>query len=427
MNSIFKNIRLFVLPIACWLSATFVMGQPADTLSLVFVGDLMQHQTQINAAKVGKNKYSYEGCFDYVAPELRRADLAIGNLEVTFGGQPYRGYPAFSAPDEYLQAISKAGFNLLLLANNHCLDRGNRGAERTLHLLDSMKIMHTGVFRDAEERLHQYPLLVERKGFRLVFLNYTYGTNGLRPASPLYVNYIDRGQIRKDVMKARMMCPDVIIACMHWGIEYEVLPRKGEREMAAYLLSLGVDHVIGGHPHVVQPLEVVVDSVTPSRHLVAYSLGNFVSNMSARYTDGGMVVKMVLKKVAGRTRMVDCGYSYVWTSRPSVNRKGKFYVCPSGLLCYEGDKIGDENENSFLHTGLFLEKMSTGEKSLLKGNLSDAKKKCNESKKEINYVEKPEFNINCLNMNEKTHMSRYLDAVRKVVAPHAKGIKEYFF
>ena len=367
MRNVSKRVSKVVLPIACWLSATFVFAGSVDTLSLLFVGDLMQHQAQINSARVGKDSYDYQDCFKYIAPELRKADLAIGNLEVTLGGKPYRGYPSFSAPDSYLQAINRAGFDILLFANNHCLDRGNRGALRTLRLLDSLKVIHTGVFRNAEERLHHYPLLVERKGFRIAFLNYTYDTNGLRPISPLIVNYIDREQIKKDVLKARLMKPDVIIACMHWGIEYELLPRRGERQLADYLLKLGVDHVIGGHPHVVQPLEVVEDSVTPAKHLIAYSLGNFISNMSAKHTDGGMMVRMVLKKVAGHTRMIDCGYSYVWTSKPNYNEKGKYFVLPVNM----DDKY--------------------------------------------------------LKMNEKIKMKQYVSGARKVVEAHSKEIKEYFF
>ena len=373
---------------AGWLSATLVMGKTvdesvlpskvgayrrnnlevsADTLRLVFAGDLMQHQSQIDAARRSVGVYDYSECFKYIAPELRKSDLVIANLEVTFGGKPYRGYPSFSAPESYLKAIQQAGIDVLLFANNHCLDRGNRGSLRTLQLLDSLKMIHTGVFRNPEERLHHYPLLVERKGFRIAFLNYTYDTNGLRPVAPLVVNYIEKDQIRKDVMKARMMQPDVIIACMHWGIEYELLPRKGEREMADYLLSLGVDHVIGGHPHVVQPLEVVEDTLTPSSHLVAYSLGNFISNMSARHTDGGMMVKMILKKVARRTRLIDCGYSFIWTSRPELNKKRQFFVYPS--------KINDK----------------------------------------------------MLNMNEKSRMKSYLEGARMSVGEHSKGIKEIFF
>ena len=98
-------------------------------ITLLFVGDLMQHQAQIDAARTPDGKYDYSSCFALVKEQISHADIAIGNLEVTLGGKPYRGYPTFSAPDEYLQAIKDAGFDVLLTANNHCLDRGKKGLE----------------------------------------------------------------------------------------------------------------------------------------------------------------------------------------------------------------------------------------------------------------------------------------------------------
>lgn len=109
-----------------------------DQISLLFVGDLMQHQAQIDAARQGDG-YNYNDCFRHVKKEISEADMAIGNLEVTLGGKPYRGYPVFSAPDEYLYAIKEAGFDVLLTANNHCLDKGKLGLERTILMLDSLK------------------------------------------------------------------------------------------------------------------------------------------------------------------------------------------------------------------------------------------------------------------------------------------------
>lgn len=111
-----------------------------ERITLLFVGDLMQHQAQIDAARVSEGKYDYSSCFSLIKEQISQADLAIGNLEVTLGGRPYRGYPMFSAPDEYLQAIKDAGFDILLTANNHCLDRGKKGMERTIQLLDSSGI-----------------------------------------------------------------------------------------------------------------------------------------------------------------------------------------------------------------------------------------------------------------------------------------------
>ena len=110
-----------------------------ERITLLFVGDLMQHQAQIDAAHVSEGKYDYSSCFSLIKEQISQADLAIGNLEVTLGGRPYRGYPMFSAPDEYLQAIKDAGFDILLTANNHCLDRGKKGMERTILLRYSLR------------------------------------------------------------------------------------------------------------------------------------------------------------------------------------------------------------------------------------------------------------------------------------------------
>ena len=173
----------------------------------------MQHGEQIKAARTPSG-YNYTNCFKHVKEEISRADIAIGNLEVTLGGKPYAGYPSFSAPDEYLHAIQEAGFDVLLTANNHCLDRQRKGLERTLLMLDSLQIPSVGTYRHAEERQKRYPLLIEKNGFRIALLAYTYDTNGLRPQAPNIVNYIDKEQIKADILKARQMKPDAIIACI---------------------------------------------------------------------------------------------------------------------------------------------------------------------------------------------------------------------
>ena len=187
-----------------------------ERITLLFVGDLMQHTEQIKAAKTSEG-YDYSDCFKHVKEEISRADIAIANLEVTMGGQPYRGYPAFSAPDEFLYAIKDAGFDVLVTANNHCLDRGKKGLERTVLMLDSLHIPYAGTYVNSEERSRRYPLMIEKNGFRIALLAYTYATNGLNPAAPNIVNYIDKEQMKEDILVARRMNPDGIISCMNWG------------------------------------------------------------------------------------------------------------------------------------------------------------------------------------------------------------------
>ena len=174
--------------------APLILGQapavPATEVSLLFAGDAMQHKAQIQSAKQGE-AYDYSPCFADITHEIASADYAVVNLESPIGGQPYTGYPCFSAPDEFPIALQNAGFDLFLTANNHCLDRYTRGAIRTLHILDSIGADHIGTYdsKDSFERF--YPFITSIKGIRIAFLNYTYGTNGFTPHSPLIVNYID--------------------------------------------------------------------------------------------------------------------------------------------------------------------------------------------------------------------------------------------
>lgn len=337
-----------------------------ERITLLFAGDLMQHTEQIKAAKTPEG-YDYSDCFKHVKEEISRADVAVANLEVTLGGQPYRGYPAFSAPDEFLYAIKDAGFDVLLTANNHCLDRGKKGLERTILMLDSLQLPYAGTYVDSEARSRRYPLLVEKNGFRIALLAYTYATNGLSPVAPTLVNYIDKEQMEEDILAARRMNPDVIIACMHWGVEYRSLPEKAEKELADWLIAQGVDHVIGSHPHVLQPMEVRADTQVNDKHLVVYSLGNFISNMSKVHTDGGAMVKLELKKLWGITRLEKCSYSLVWTSRPVLSGKKNYELYPS------------------------------------------------------EYIMKP------LKDEEFIRFSRFLDNSRQLFEHHNKGIKEYFY
>ena len=296
-------------------------------ITLLFAGDLMQHITQINAARIDGDKYDYTDCFALVRPLIEEADIAIGNFEVTLGGKPYRGYPCFSAPDDYVLAIRDAGFDVLLTANNHCLDSGRKGLERTIRMLDSLRIPHCGTYTTPAARQKEYPLLIEKKGFRLALLNYTYGTNGLVVKGPNVVNYIDTTTIARDIVAAQAMQPDAIICCIHWGQEYQTRQNREQEQLADWLLAHGVTHIIGSHPHVVQPIEVRGTEET-GRHLVVYSLGNYLSNMMKKNCDGGLMVTLELEKDSV-TRMKDASYQLVWVSRPIVSHKKVHRLIPT--------------------------------------------------------------------------------------------------
>ena len=297
-------------------------------ISLLFAGDLMQHDLQFKMALQDDGTYDYSECFQYVKHEIESADIAVANFETTLDGPPYHGYPNFCAPDKYLVDCKAAGFDIMLTANNHTCDRRQAGLERTIRVMDSVGIQHLGTYLDTASFEQNYPLLVEKKGFRIAMLNYTYAINGATVHAPNIVNRIDTAKISIDIEKAKSMEPDAIIAFMHWGIEYMLEPDLSQKKLADWLFSKGVTHVIGGHPHIVEPIEIRTDSITGEKHLLAYSLGNFISNSTRQGTYCGMTIRLELEKDS-TVRISNCDYSLYFVSNPPVNGHKQFRIYPT--------------------------------------------------------------------------------------------------
>lgn len=296
-------------------------ASPSDTgeATLIFVGDAMQHQAQLDVAKeIGKDHYDYSDCFTLISPELLDSDYAVCNLEVPLGGGPsYSGYPCFSAPDSYAEELRDAGFNLMVTANNHCLDRSDKAARRTLLALDSLGIDHTGTFHDRAQRDSLVPLIKDINGFKIGFLNYTYGTNGILPKEGTEIALIEKDKMAKEIQKTKDKGAEIIIVAMHWGIEYVLLPNKIQKELADFLVDNGVDLVIGSHPHVIQPMELKHNDKYDKDYLVVYSLGNFISNMKTADTRGGALVKVSLKRDEnGKAYLNSANYDTFFVSKP---------------------------------------------------------------------------------------------------------------
>ena len=322
------NSMLLVAVNSLLLSAQ-IDYKPADTLSLLFIGDIMGHDEQIlSAGNSDDSTYNYDDVFQHVKDEISEADITFANFEVTLGGPPYKGYPAFSSPASLASACLNAGIDVLASANNHAADRGNNGILKTIFRLDSIGIPHTGTFTDKAARDTLYPLFIKKNGFSLALLNYTYGTNGLRVPPPPIVNLLERNIVTADIEKAKSLNPDAIILFLHWGTEYDTIPSKTQTEMADYFFSLGVDLIIGSHPHVLQRMEWTRNDSIKKDRIVVYSLGNFVSNQRTIRRDGGAMVRIELIKEADSLYVSDAGYYLTWVYTPLENNKRKFFILP---------------------------------------------------------------------------------------------------
>ena len=303
-----------------------------DSLSLIFIGDIMGHGGQIEAAYNAETKsYNYDAVFEKIKPVLDRADITIANLEVTLAGPPYSGYPQFSSPDALVKSCKRNGIDVLVTANNHSCDRRKNGMIRTLEVLDANQIPHTGTFRNSVERKHNNLLILRKGAIRIGVLNYTYGTNGLKAQKPTSVNYIDTKTMRLDIEKSKLENLDQLIVITHWGLEYQTSPNKSQIKVAEFLLENGADMVIGGHPHVIQKAIWRKEK----NQLVAFSLGNFVSNQASVNTDGGMMLELTLVKNEDNIEIKNPGYHLIWVHKPNVNGKKIYEIIPCNL--YEND------------------------------------------------------------------------------------------
>lgn len=329
-----------------------------EVVSLLFGGDAMGHEPQFQwAYNSATDTYDYEPNFRYVAPYIAKSDLAIVNLEVTLAGKPYSGYPTFSTPDSYKDALVGCGFDVFTLANNHILDRGKRGMERTLEKVSDCP--NVGAYYDAADRAARYPLILEVQGLRIALFNVTYGTNGFFPVAPNIVNYIDTAQIAADLRSIEDKNIDLKIMSIHWGDEYVTRAIPKQRELARWLADAGFDLIIGGHPHVVEDAEnLTVTRVRDNKEEevqvpVVYSLGNLISNQRRLNTNGGILVRVDIRRTDAAILKVSYLPCYVHKGTISFKKNGKqvterhFFLLPtpdylSGKLPFKIDKESEK-------------------------------------------------------------------------------------
>ncbi|MBQ9820470.1 MAG: CapA family protein [Bacteroidales bacterium] len=281
----------------------------ADTLTLRFIGDVMMHRPQL--------KHDYTAFFRHVAAPMRSADIAVANMEFPLAGPPYTGYPSFSAPDAYAWTVcADLSLDVALLSNNHILDKGRGGVERTLEVYDAVRdslgTLRTGVSRDAAEDAVMHPALIRRKGISVAFVNFTYGNNvGPQPFDRPRIAVMEEEEVAALVARARGRGADFVIALPHWGEEYHLRHSREQETWARRLASWGVDAVVGAHPHVVQ------DTACVSGMPVVYSLGNAVSNMSAPNTRLELMATLrLVRHPSGRCEVLPPDLRFMWCTLP---------------------------------------------------------------------------------------------------------------
>jgi poly-gamma-glutamate synthesis protein (capsule biosynthesis protein) len=268
---------------------------------MAFVGDIMMHDEQRQAGfETASKTYSFETFFEKIKDAFEGKDIVFGNLETPVAGEAlrYTGYPMFNTPEALLEALSKAHFSHLSLANNHALDRRAQGLKNTILAVKEHGFVGIGAQETSTENRY---ILTEKNGVSLGFLAYTYATNGLTlpPDAGYMLNYIDEAKIKEDITKLKQHNPDLVIVSLHFGDEYKRTANTSQVKLVQSLCNAGADIIIGSHPHVLEPT-LFLNKTDGTKCFVTYSLGNFVSGMDVVYTDLGGILEITAKKESGQ-------------------------------------------------------------------------------------------------------------------------------
>jgi poly-gamma-glutamate capsule biosynthesis protein CapA/YwtB (metallophosphatase superfamily) len=301
-------------------------------LHVMAVGDIMMHMPQVDAGRSSKG-YDFTSYFEDVKPLFAQADLVLGNLETTLSGSDvgFSGYPRFNSPDELADALQEAGFDVMTTANNHSLDRGEKGLKRTLDQLQRVGLKHTGTFKSGEDRNDH--LIVTKNNISMAMLSYTYGTNGLPvPVGKEYlVNLLDEQKMERDIKKVKEMGADIVAVSIHFGQEYHRKPSEDQKEWVNRLFRWGADLIFGSHPHVVQPFEVrnwVTEEGQLKQGVVIYSLGNFISNQRKEPRDIGGIISVKIQKTGDSIDIQEVQFIPTWVHRYWNGNNREYRILP---------------------------------------------------------------------------------------------------
>lgn len=323
------------------------------------VGDIMAHQGNLNNAySHATSTYDFNGFLEYVKPYLAKSDLTLGNLETVTAGPDsgFTSYPSFNTPDSILTALSAAGFDVLSTANNHSLDRGITGLERTIKKIHENKMLNVGSSIDGNNKY----ITKEINGIKVSVLSYSAFYNGnenrlTAAQKDRYLSPLDETQIQNDITAVKADSADIVIVYAHWGNEYHREASSTQISLTEKMFSWGADIVLGSHPHVIQKSDIV--KVDGKDKFVIYSMGNFISGYrridkakrpNKIYTEDGVIVQLEIEKTSDKGTLIKkVDYIPTWVDKYYVNNRPVFKVLPIFGENITGPFINEKN-NEFI-------------------------------------------------------------------------------
>lgn len=322
-----------------------------STATVSATGDMLMHMPCVRPAKNSDGTYNFEHYFSYLKDYVQQADYAVANLETTLcgldNGYEYSGYPNFNCPDDIVPSLQNVGFDMLLTANNHCYDTRTKGYHRTQQVLDEYGMDHTGTISSVDQPNY---LVVDVNGITLGMICYTYEDNP--DPNVVAPNGIAMSKDDKDLINAfniedldsfytriegqiaemEQAGAEAIVLYIHWGIEYQTTQNQTQSTIAQKMCDLGVDVIVGGHPHVIQPMELLTSTTDESHKTVClYSTGNALSNqrrdlmnLNTGHTEDGILFTFSFAKYSdGTVRVEQADLLPTWIEKHTSDATGK--------------------------------------------------------------------------------------------------------
>lgn len=324
--------------------------EEAVSLSISAVGDVMVHKPQIPAQyDETTGTYNFDNNFAYVKKYIEKADLALCNLETTFAGGNYTGYPVFNAPESLAAALKNAGFDVALTANNHIMDKGLAGMKRTLEVVRGEGLVTAGTYLEGEKDYS----IIDVKNVKIGVVAYLYETPSINAIPTINGNQItadawdlmntfsyatleeDLEKVKQSITNARDDGAEIVVCYFHWGEEYQRSPNEYQQYMAREVASYGADMIFASHPHVIQGTEILTDETTGRKVPVFYSMGNFISNqrtetLDNRYTEQGIIAEVRLDYMKSTRQILSVKMSAVpvWVDKYKKGKKDVYTIVP---------------------------------------------------------------------------------------------------
>ncbi len=333
--------------------ASSSMAVDGDTLTIAAAGDINITQALLDSARKGDRSYDFSGMILGAAPLLSGADLTVADLEVNFCGAPYDP-AAYNAPESLLTALAEAGVDLVQTANTVSVYNGVAGLNSTLSAVKQAGLLPVGTFSTEKDAKQAKEFtMVETKGFRVAFVAFTKGVGNLRLpegaehcVNLLYTDYnttyqnVNTEGIRRVLSQVQSEKPDIVIALLHWGSEYDSSVSRTQEEIRDLMLQGGVDVILGTHSHLVGPLEMT--TAQEETMLTAYSLGNLMSTSEKSEDSQGLVLKLEFTKEEGKTKLTGYHYDPIYLAGKGRTGTETFEILNmrSEISLYESQYVG---------------------------------------------------------------------------------------